>query len=151
MILILHNIRSLYNVGSILRTADGAGVEKVYLTGITGSPLDRFGEARTDIKKTALGAEATVLWEKVEAIEPLLEKLKNEGCEVVAVEQDERAVPYTRYTPTKKPAFILGNEVEGLSRAVLDKADTIIEIPMKGSKESLNVSVTAGIIAFHFQ
>lgn len=150
MILILHDIRSVYNVGSILRTADGAGIEKVYLTGITPSPLDRVGEVRTDIKKTALGAEESVAWQKVADIASVLEDLKAGGYQILAVEQDKRAVSYKDFQPQERVALIFGNEVEGLSRAVLDKTDTIIEIPMHGAKESLNVAVSVGIVIFHY-
>ena len=152
MILILHNIRSLYNVGSVFRTADGAGVTKIYLTGITPSPLDRLGQVRTQISKTALGATNTVAWEKKAQLLPIIKKLKKEGYQIVAVELDKNAVSYKKYRPkNRQQAFIFGNEVSGLSSATLQKADIIIEIPMDGAKESLNVSVAAGIIAYHFK
>jgi 23S rRNA (guanosine2251-2'-O)-methyltransferase len=155
MVVLLHNIRSLHNVGSIFRTADGAGVEKLYLCGITPGPLNRFGEVVNDVKKTALGAEATVAWDGSArsplAVSKLLEKLKKDGYKIVALEQDKRATLYTRFRPNKKEkiALILGAEVEGLPKTILNKCDTIIEIPMAGKKESLNVSVAFGIAVFH--
>lgn len=160
MVVLLQNIRSLHNVGSIFRTADGAGVEKVYLCGITPSPLDRFGQVRSDVAKVALGAEKTVAWEKVVSTSRLVTSLKKDGYTIVALEQDKRAVPYyackTNPSPAKagtpfrkgRIALVLGAEVEGVSPALLKKCDTIIEIPMSGAKESLNVSVAFGIAAF---
>lgn len=165
MIALLHNIRSLHNVGSIFRTADAAGMEKLYLCGITPTPVDVFGKIRPQAAKVSLGAEKTVLWEKVRSTSKLIKKLKSEGCKILAVEQDKRAIPYYKYnhlTPTLSPkggegvmgeveiAFIVGNEVKGLPRPILKLADKILEIPMRGTKESLNVSVTFGIVAFYF-
>ncbi|PIR86721.1 MAG: RNA methyltransferase [Candidatus Harrisonbacteria bacterium CG10_big_fil_rev_8_21_14_0_10_49_15] len=164
MILILDNIRSLHNVGSILRTADGAGVDKVYLAGITPSPLDRFKKVRNQVAKTALGAENTVPWEHVPDTGTLIDELKKQGYQIVAVEQATGAVPYykmrpetyeelppTEETPPRVSghyAFVFGHEVDGVSKTVLEKADKIIEIPMSGMKESLNVSISVGIIVF---
>lgn len=146
--LVLHNIRSAYNIGSIFRTADAVGVSKIYLTGFTPAPLDRFSRPRSDIAKAALGAEKAVLWECFSRIGPLLKKLKHEGVRIVAVEQDRRSVDYRRIRSAQNTAFIFGNEVTGLPKTVLTRADTIAEIPMRGSKESLNVSVAAGIVLF---
>ncbi|MFC1751733.1 TrmH family RNA methyltransferase, partial [Patescibacteria group bacterium] len=171
IILILHNIRSLHNVGSIFRTADGAGITKIYLTGYTPSPVDIFGNTRSEIKKTALGAENTVEWQKYTNISQLIKLFRSGKLQknpnyrgstsivgatlIVGVEQDERAVDYRKFRPdsltggAKRPlALILGNEVRGLSKQILNKCDKIIEIPMYGKKESLNVAVTAGIILF---
>lgn len=152
MVILLQDIRSLHNVGSILRTADGADVQKVYLCGITPSPLDRFGVVRADVAKVALGAEKTVEWEQVASTSRLVASLKKEGFKIVALEQDKKSVPYntlslTRY-PLDKIALILGEEVHGIPPALLQKCDTIIEIPMSGAKESLNVSVAFGVAAF---
>ncbi|MFH1979146.1 MAG: RNA methyltransferase [Patescibacteria group bacterium] len=154
--LILHNIRSLHNVGSIFRTADTAGVEKMYLTGYTPSPLDMFGKVRKEIAKTALGAEKTVPWEKHKNISSLIQSVRSStsNIKIVAVEQDEKAIDYRQFSldssRDKQPvALILGNEVRGLSKQILKKCDTIIEIPMKGKKESLNVAVATGIILFN--
>jgi tRNA G18 (ribose-2'-O)-methylase SpoU len=163
MIVILDNIRSLHNVGSIFRTADAVGVEKLYLCGITPSPLDRFGVVRGDVAKVSLGAEKTVPWESVVSTSRLITSLKKQGFTIVALEQDVRAVTYYEYaktwiaSSTRKDkgvggiALILGAEVEGVSPAVLKKCDTIIEIPMKGKKESLNVAVAFGVAAFRLR
>ncbi len=153
MVVLLHDIRSIHNVGSILRTADGAGVEKVYLCGITPSPLNRFGEVLTDIKKTALGAEASVPWKKSESTIELIKKLRKEGYQIIALEQHKRATALFKLKPSSldvsKIALVLGAEVEGVSKEVLAKCDTIVDIPMHGAKESLNVAVAFGIAAFH--
>jgi tRNA G18 (ribose-2'-O)-methylase SpoU len=146
---ILHNIRSKYNVGAIFRTADAARVSKVFLTGYTPSPKDRFGRVDTEITKTSLGAVDTVPFEYVEAIETVLERLKGEGVEIVAVEIAEGSVSLYDYKPAAKVAYIFGSEVEGVTHDVLGAADYILEIPMGGMKESLNVSVTAGVVLLH--
>ncbi len=146
--LILHNIRSLHNVGSIFRTADAAGIRKIYLTGYTPAPTDRFGKIRPEIAKTALGAEHTVEWQKYHDIGVLLKKLKKEKIRLIAAEQNSKAINYRKFKPSFPLSLIFGNEVRGISFQVLKKCDKIIEIPMKGGKESLNVSVSAGIILF---
>ena len=148
VVLILHNIRSAYNVGSIFRTADAAGIKDIYITGYTPAPKDNFGKYRKDIAKTALGAEKTIDWSYFKYIKTAVEKLKNERFEIAAVEQSRNSIDYKKYKPKKKTAIILGNEVRGLSNNILDKCDSILEIPMKGKKESLNVSVAAGIVIF---
>lgn len=149
MEIILHNIRSAYNVGSCFRTADGAGVNKIYLTGYTPDPIDRFGRKRGDIAKVALGAEEGVPWEHFDSIEDLISSLKQEGKNVVAVEQNN-ASDYQTVDVGEKPVFIFGNEVEGIEESVLELADSIIEIPLHGMKKSLNVSVAVGIVLFKF-
>ena len=151
MIAILHNIRSLFNVGSIFRTADAAGIEKLYLCGITPTPLDRFGKIRPQLAKVALGAERSVKWEKFNAIGNLIEKLKKDGYKILAIEQNERSIPYYKLKikdSKTKVALIFGNEVRGLSDSILKKCDKILEIPMRGKKESLNVAVAFGIVVF---
>jgi len=148
-ILILYDIRSNYNVGAMFRTADGAGVSMIYLVGYTPSPIDRFGRPVAEIHKTALGAEQVVPFKVVSSIVELVERLKSEGFRVVAVEQDERSVLLNDFTVPTKVAYIMGSETEGLPKEVLDTVDTILEIPMFGTKESLNVSVTAGIVLYH--
>jgi len=147
-ILILHNIRSAYNVGSIFRTADAAGVTKIYLTGFTPAPIDEYGRARNDIHKAALGAEDSVSWESVFRIGALLAKLKKEGIFIVGVEQSPASVDYRKLKLSSSTAFVFGNEVKGLSKPVLKQCDALSEIPMMGTKESLNVAITAGIILF---
>jgi 23S rRNA (guanosine2251-2'-O)-methyltransferase len=152
MVVLLHNIRSLHNVGSIFRTADGAGVTRVYLCGITPSPLDRFGRVQSALAKVALGAQDTVAWEKAANTGRLIDRLRKEGFTVIALEQDARAVPYTRVKLTRsrfeKTALVLGAEVTGLPKSILNKCDTIVDIPMRGRKESLNVAVSFGIAVY---
>ncbi len=231
IVVVLHNIRSVYNVASIFRTADGAllrpevsafdkptvdrpdgqaggsphtrtrkdklfrwrnssfgvGVKKIYLVGVTPSPLDRFGKFRADFSKVALGAEKTMEWEHFKNFGAVYKKLKSEGYEILAVEQDKRSIPYYSFNETRdmgqgrdklsrdmrhekeKVALIFGEETKGLPKSVLDKCDKILEIPMRGAmvrqahhpknekatsklkgKESLNVSVAAGIVIYHF-
>jgi tRNA G18 (ribose-2'-O)-methylase SpoU len=154
--LFLHDIRSIHNVGSIFRTADAFGVSKIYISGYTPVPVDRFGRKRADLAKVALGAENSVAWEKI-SINPVefITKLKQGNKEtggtlIVALEQDPRSVDYreARDKIHQKILLILGNEVGGISRDILNLADSIAEIPMHGKKESLNVSVAAGIALF---
>ena len=148
---ILHNIRSAHNVGSIFRTADGAGVSKIYLTGYTPCPVDRFGREQPEIKKTSLGATESVLWEHRDSVEDLIGELKRGGTTVVAVEQTETSTNYIEEKLEGDRAYIFGNETDGIEENVLQKADEVVEIPMQGKKESLNVSVVAGIILFNTQ
>jgi len=148
-VVMLHNIRSAHNVGSIFRTAEAAGVSKIYLTGFTPMPRDRFGRMRQDIKKTALGAEKMVSWEYVSRIDTLFKRLRKEDFYIVGVEQSKQSIDYKAVRSKQKTALVFGNEVRGLSSAILNRCDIVAEIPMKGKKESLNVSVTVGIILFH--
>ncbi len=147
-VVILPDIRSAYNVGSIFRTSDAAGIQKIYLVGITPGPLDRFGRPRSDVAKSALGAEKSVPWEHAATIGPLLSRLKKEGYTIIAIELSKDAVDYKKVKLKGPAAFVFGNEVEGLPKAILKKCDVIAEIPMHGEKESLNVSVAAGIALF---
>lgn len=147
--LILENIRSAYNVGAIFRTADGAGVSKIFLIGYTPAPIDRFGRIQPEIKKTSLGASEEIEWEHTSDIAAVINSLKVDEVSVVAVEQGIKAVPLGDFSVPEKVAYIMGNEVEGVSKEAVSLADTIVEIPMLGSKESLNVSVAAGIILYH--
>ena len=146
-VVLLHNVRSRFNVGSIFRTADGAGVNKIYLCGITPAP------PHPQIEKVSLGAEKNVSFEKIRSIIPLIKKLRAEGFQIVALEQNKKSVPYNKFVPYKKIALILGTEVLGLPPKILKLSDKIIEIPMLGEKESLNVSVAFGVavyqICFH--
>lgn len=146
---ILHNIRSAHNVGSIFRTADGAGVAKVFLTGYTPTPLDRFGRVVAEISKTSLGAAETMAWEHCADIYVLMARLRNSDVDIVAVEQTPDAIAYTSRHFDTDTAFIFGNEVDGVPFEVCEAADSVVHIPMHGRKESLNVSVAAGIILFH--
>ncbi|MFA5022890.1 MAG: TrmH family RNA methyltransferase [Candidatus Paceibacterota bacterium] len=147
-IIVLPDIRSSLNVGSIFRTADACGINKIYLTGYTPAPIDKFGRADKQIAKTALGAEKSIAWEKADDILKLLTKLKKDGFYLIAVEQDKNSVDYKKVKLKGKTVFIFGNEVDGLSKNILKKCDVIVEIPMKGDKESLNVSVSAGVALF---
>ena len=173
LFLILHNIRSLHNVGSMFRTADAAGVDKIYLTGYTPSPYDFFGKLRRDFAKTAIGAEKFVPWEQKKSIGVLINELKDTSPPkvfVVSLEQSPHAIPYNKLTTIyhsklKKysgVALIVGNEVRGISPTILKKSDAVIEIPIHGlmvrqahhpkglkiGKESLNVAVAVGIALF---
>lgn len=150
MVVVVDNVRSAHNVGSLFRTCDGAGVAKLYLCGYTPAPVDRFGRPQPEIEKTSLGAEKTLDWEVVDATEECIDRLKEEGFTIVAVEQHARAATYFEWRPPGPTAFIFGNEVEGVQKAAIDAADEVIEIPMYGAKESLNVAVAAGVILFHF-
>lgn len=147
-IVILPNIRSAYNVGSIFRTCDAIGIDKMYLVGYTPTPLDRFGRPQKEIAKTALGAEQSVEWEYVKDIHELLLKLKTENYKLIAIEQAENSQDYRAVELSQKNAFIFGPEVDGLPQDILDQCDVVAEIPMKGAKESLNVSVSAGVALF---
>ncbi|MCD8494799.1 MAG: TrmH family RNA methyltransferase [Candidatus Pacebacteria bacterium] len=147
--LLLPDIRSAHNVGSIFRTANAAGVTKIFLTGTTPAPIDRFGRKRADIAKVALGAEDTVPWEYHASYADVL-TLCRDHVDIVALEQDPRSIPYTHYTPpsARDILCVVGNEVDGISKDILEHAHTIVEIPMYGDKESLNVSVATGILLF---
>ncbi len=147
-LLVLDNIRSHYNVGALFRTADGAGVSKIYLTGITPAPIDRFGRKVAEIGKTALGAEEVIPYENNSSLLDLVRVLKIEGYTVVAIEQDEKSVPIKDFKEPDRVAYILGSETEGLAPAVLQEVDFIIELPMLGQKESLNVSVAGSIVLY---
>lgn len=143
-----HNIRSAYNVGALFRTADGAGVSKLLLTGYTPTPIDRFGRADKTISKTALSAQQYVPWVYEKNVFRAIAQAREEGFSIVGVEQDARAIDYRAYRPSAKTLFIFGNEVRGLSPQLKKQCDALIEIPMHGKKESLNVSVAAGIILY---
>jgi tRNA G18 (ribose-2'-O)-methylase SpoU len=147
-VLVIPDIRSALNVGAIFRTADACGISKIYLTGFTPCPTDKFGRVQKDIAKSALGAETWISWEYKKTLLPLISKLKKDGYTIIALEQDENSVDYRKIKLPKKAAFILGPEVSGLSKNILDKCDHIAEIPMYGKKESLNVSVACGVALF---
>src|SRR5581483_8042721 len=142
---ILDNIRSVHNVGSIFRTADAAGIEKIFCCGITPAPLDRFKHVRPDFDKVALGAEKSVAWESRKTTTEVIEGLKRDGWKIFAIEQAKNSVPYynwkSKMGSTSSCALVLGTEVDGISKEILNLADEILEIPMHGKKESLNVAV----------
>jgi 23S rRNA (guanosine2251-2'-O)-methyltransferase len=147
-ILILENIRSVHNVGAIFRTADAVGINKIVLVGITPAPIDRFGRARADLAKAALGAEKTVLWQAVATIAEAVEPLRVEGFQIISLEQAENSVDYKKVSVADRAAIIVGNEVDGVSAEALTLSDVVAEIPMAGDKESLNVSVATGVALF---
>ncbi|MDE1874641.1 MAG: TrmH family RNA methyltransferase [Patescibacteria group bacterium] len=146
--ILLHDLRSVHNVGAIFRTADAIGASRIYLSGYTPTPIDRFGRPRADLAKAALGAEKTLAWEHVASPSRLFASLKKEGFEIIAVEQSDGSIDYKKARPARKALVIFGNEVSGIRQAMLRRADATIEIPMRGKKESLNVSVSAGIVLF---
>lgn len=151
IVLIAHNVRSAHNVGAFFRTADGAGVSKIFLTGYTPAPSHKkylLSDAEKKIQKTALGAEKSVVWEKREDIRGLIAELKQAGFLVLALEQDESSRPYTEKFTEQKIALLVGNEVTGVEGDVLALCDAILEIPMRGNKNSLNVSVATGIALY---
>ena len=145
VVVLLHNIRSIHNVGSIFRTADALGVDKIYLSGYTPTPTDRFGRARKDMAKVALGAEKTIKWQYVKSFKKIISDLKKEKFQIIGLEQSKKSVDYKKVKIKNPILFIVGSEVEGLSTTILDLCDTVAEIPMRGKKESLNVSVAFGI------
>lgn len=139
---IADNIRSLENIGSIFRTSDALGVSKIFLCGISGAPPNH------KIAKSALGAEKTVPFEYHRQTGRLIDKLKTEKVFIVALEQDKKAIDYRKLRPKFPIAIIIGNEVKGVSKNILKKADKIIYLPMRGKKESLNVSVAFGVAGY---
>ena len=146
--LLLPDIRSAINVGSIFRTADAVGISKIYLSGYTPRPTDTFGRIQKDISKSALGAENFVEWEYKKDAVSIIKKLKKEGFQIIAIEQDKNCGDYRKRNVSRKKLFILGPEVWGLEKKILSLCDSVGEIPMKGKKESLNVSVACGIALF---
>ncbi|MEI7631910.1 MAG: TrmH family RNA methyltransferase [bacterium] len=157
VILIVDNIRSTHNVGSLLRTSDGLGIEHVYLCGITPYPLLRESETRLphianklnkDIHKTALGAEESQSWSYIQNTEDIILKLKKENWTIVALEQTKNSTMLTDFSIKQKMAIVAGPEVTGIDKNILNLCDSSVEIPMKGKKESLNVSVAAAIALF---
>lgn len=141
-VIVLDNVRSHLNVGSVFRTADAFMVEAIYLCGITGTPPHR------DIHKTALGATETVLWKHFASTDEAVDELKRDGYSVIAIEQAEKAVMLNDFNPAdyEKYAFVFGNEVEGVSQQVIDVCNNVIEIPQFGTKHSLNIAVSAGVV-----
>lgn len=142
LVVVLDNIRSCNNIGSVFRTSDALLVEKIFLCGITATPPNN------DIRKTALDAEKSVEWEYFENTEDVVVKLKDEGYTVYAIEQVENSISLPDYHPKagEKPALIFGNEVKGVKQSVVDICDGSIEIPQYGTKHSFNISVSAGIV-----
>lgn len=142
---LLHDIRSTHNVGSIFRTSDAFGISKIYLSGYTPTPTDKYGRARKDIGKVSLGAEKSIPWEHNEDPKVIIKKLKKSGYQIICVEQDSKSVDYKKLKIKFPVLFVMGNEVLGVDKKILKLCDYIVEIPMKGEKESLNVSVAFGV------
>ena len=142
---VLNDIRSLYNVGSIFRTADGAGVEKLWICGITGHPPD------TQISKTALGAEREVPWEYRRDAREVLRELKTRDYQIVFLEQLAESTPYQDFHPSGPLCLVLGSEISGVSEDLLALCDKTLEIEMAGVKNSLNVAVAFGVVAFYLR
>lgn len=147
-VLVLENIRSVENAASIFRTADGLGVSKIILVGTTPAPLDRFGRKRSDFSKVSLGAEESVDWEYQKDLGPVASSLRNEEFKIISLEQTPNAKNLKDFTAPNQFALIVGNEVTGVSREALEISDMVVKIPMRGKKESLNVSVATGIALF---
>lgn len=133
----------------MFRTADATGVEKIFLLGYTPTPIDRFGRVQTEVEKTSLGASAYIPWEYHAEMSMVVPLLKAAQCSLVAIEQKAEAVSLADFLPPKRVAYLLGHEIDGVSADGLTAADTIVEIPMLGTKESLNVSVAAGVVLYH--
>lgn len=149
-VLVLHNIRSAHNVGSMFRTADGAGVARIILSGYTPGPTDPRGKERQPFIKVSLGAEKIVPYSRGKVLSTTLKKLKREGYTIIALEQNKNSTSLFDYSPAKneKLAVVMGNEVRGINKQSLKHADHILHIPMQGKKESLNVGVACGIALF---
>jgi tRNA G18 (ribose-2'-O)-methylase SpoU len=146
LVVILDNVRSMHNIGSIFRTSDGFAIEKIYLCGITAQPPHR------EIEKTALGATQSVEWIYFEDVCEAINRLKTDGYTIIAIEQAENSTMLNNYQPDKsqKFALIFGNEVNGVSDEAMNKIDTCIEIPQFGTKHSFNIVVSAGIVLWDF-
>lgn len=157
IVVIAHNIRSTHNIGSLLRTADGLGIECVYLTGYTPFPLSPSDKRlphlakkiNGQIAKTALGAEKSMPWQHFDNIESLTRKLKAQNYQIVALEQTKKSITLPRFKPPNKIALIIGREVEGIEPDIIKLAGQCVEIPMLGSKESLNVVQATAIAMYH--
>jgi 23S rRNA (guanosine2251-2'-O)-methyltransferase len=144
IVVVLDNVRSLHNVGSVFRTCDAFLIESLYLCGITGSPPNK------EIQKTALGSTETVEWKSFESTNEAILLLKQNGYKVYACEQTEMAIPLNKFNPEKKSklAVVFGHEVKGVEQDVINLCDAVIEIPQQGTKHSLNIAVSAGIVIY---
>lgn len=140
VVVVLDNVRSLNNVGSAFRTADAFLIEEIVLCGVTGTPPNK------EIEKTALGATSTVKWSYFKSTLEAIDALKQKKYSVYAVEQATNSVPLNKFTPEEKMAFVFGNEVYGVDQEVIDGCKAVIEIPQAGTKHSLNISVSIGIV-----
>ncbi len=145
IVLVAHNIRSLWNIGAFFRSADAFGVSHVYLTGYTASP------PRTEISKTALGADAWIPWSKVENPLEVIRARKSEGYDVVSLEISDTSSPMTLHKPSRSVCIVVGHEILGVPSDIQAESDAVVHIPMLGKKHSLNVSVAAGIALYHYR
>ena len=145
---LLHNIRSTHNVGSVFRTADALGVTRIYISGYTPTPIDKFNRSRKDIAKVSLGAEKTIAWESVLNPEKIIKDLKKKKFQIIGLEQTKNSVDYKKVKVKSLILFVVGNEVDGIKPKILSLCDVVAEIPMRGKKESLNVSVAFGVALF---
>lgn len=155
LVLIANDIRSAHNVGALFRTASGVGVEKIYLTGYTLAPARPgklyLSRAEKDLAKTALGAEQEIPYEKLENVKVCIEQLRQEGYHIIGLEQSEISVDYRTVPTRKKVALLIGTEVEGIPEELQNLCDALYEIPMAGSKNSLNVSVATGVVLYQLR
>ncbi len=159
IVLIAHNLRSSHNVGSLLRTAEGLGIEQVHLTGYTPYPISDSDtrlphlaqKIHKQIIKTSLGAEETLNWKQETDVIDVINRLKADGYAVIAIEQTPTSTPLTEYHPHKKVALVVGREVEGIEQEVLDICNGALEIPMFGQKESFNVVQAAAMALYHIK
>lgn len=149
-VLILENLRSVENTASIFRTAEGLGVSKIILVGTTPAPVDRFGRKRSDFAKVSLGSEETLQWEyvKAEDLGFTIQDLREQDFQIIALELTHESKDLKDAKSRDKFALIVGNEVDGVSKEALEASDDMVEIPMRGKKESLNVSVSTGIALY---
>ena len=146
-VVLLENVRSIFNVGSIFRSADATGMDKIILVGYTATPIDKFGRKNERLNKTALGAEESMKWEHYKTINEVIEKYKD--YDIVAVEITNKSIDYKEHKQTKSTIYIFGNEVDGVEEETLKLANTHIHLPMKGKKNSLNVANTASVVMYN--
>ncbi len=139
---LIHNIRSLYNVGSIFRTSDGAKIKKIYISGYTGTPPQK------EISKTAINATNFIEWEYIKDPMVIIKKLKMRDVQIIALEQHKNSINYKYFKTERSICIVVGNEITGISNDILKECDSILEIPMYGKKTSLNVSVAFGICVY---
>lgn len=148
--IVLENVRSAHNVGAVFRTTEGAGVDLILLVGYTPQPVDRFGREVAEIAKTALGAHKSVAHKTFPNTEEAIEWLKSNEYQLVVIEQTEKSKTFYSLEPSPGPvAYIFGNEIDGVSQEFCKAADVVVDIPMCGQKESLNVSVSVGIVLYY--
>ncbi|HSX44783.1 MAG TPA: TrmH family RNA methyltransferase [Candidatus Saccharimonadales bacterium] len=159
IVLIVHNLRSCHNVGAIFRTADGLGINHLYLTGYTPYPISKTDQRlphlrhqiNQKIHKTALGAENTIKWSHIEIIDTVIDKLRRQNFAIISLEQAKKSTNLVTYQPPNKIAVIIGREIGGIEPTILEQTDVTLEIPMFGQKESFNVVEAATMALYHFR